>query len=328
MSKLKHIEINIWKACNSKCIFCMSRNVPNIMKKLAEIGYVKTRIKYYAEKWYNSIWFLWWDISIHPNIVEIIKTSKKNWFDKINIITNSIRFSDYDFAKKVVEAGTSRINISIHSHIHKIEDELTSIKWWLKKKLKAIDNLNQLYQKWFLQSPLSINIVINNINFQTIVKTVVYYFKVKNIKDIRLNFISLDHTIKINEDKITLKYSDFLPYFKRIIYFSLKYNIRITFDSIPPCIFFIIDKKNGEKLVKKFLWEQFDKIDQIEHVNVKDEKETFKWKDKKKNKLKTKRKQCHHCYYNNSCEWIRKDYERLYWLKEFIPISLNIKTKI
>lgn len=321
MSELKHIEINIWKACNSKCIFCMSRNVPKVMKKLAEVEYVKSRIKYYAEEWYNSIWFLWWDISIHPNIVEIIKTSKEEWFDKINIITNSMKFSDYDFARKVVEAWTSRVNISIHSHIHEIEDELTSIKWWLKKKLKAIDNLNELHQRWFLQSPLSINIVINKINLHTIVETVVYYFKAKNIKDIRLNFISLDHIIETNEDKVTLKYSDFLPYLKKIIYISLKYNIRITFDSIPPCVFLTIDKKNGKKLVKKFLWEQFDTIDQIEHVNVKDEKEKFKRKDKKKNKLKTKRKQCDECYYNSSCEWIRKDYERLYWLDEFNPVT-------
>ena len=320
MKNLRHIELNIWKACNNRCIFCMSKNVPPEMLKLAEISYLKTRIKYYRDEWFNSIWYLWWDISIHPKIIEIIKYSKKIWFESINIITNAMLFDNCDFAKNIVEAWTTRVNISIHSHLSKIEDHLTRVKWWLKRKLIAIDNFNYLYNIGVLKEHLSINIVVNKLNYTTIVETILYYYKIKNINDIRLNFVWLSNWVKESWHDITLTYTDFLPYLKKLIYISIKYNIRITFDTITPCIFYKIDSINYDKLINKFLGEQFDVIDQIEHANIDDEKEKFKWKDKKKNILKIRKKTCKKCIYYNSCEWIWKEYNSLYWFNEFKPI--------
>lgn len=319
-NSLKHIEINIWKACNNRCVFCMSKNVPKEMLKLAEFNYLKSRIDYYREQWYNSIWFLWGDISIHPKIIDIIKYSKIKWFDYINVITNGMLFDNYNFAKEILIAWTTRVNISIHSHINEIEDNITRVKWWLQRKLKSIDNFNYLYKDWILKSILSINIVVNKLNYQTIVETVYFYFKIKKINDIRINFVWLSDWVKDDWEKISISYWEFLPYLKKLIYISLKYNIRLTFDAIPPCIFYKIDNKNYDIIIKKFLWEQFDIIDQIEHANIKDEREKFKWKDKKKNILKIKPKGCITCKYYYTCEWIWKEYQTIYWFKEIKSI--------
>jgi uncharacterized Fe-S cluster-containing radical SAM superfamily enzyme len=39
-----------------------------------------------------------------------------------------MRFADYDFSKRLIESGVTRINISIHSHLDEIEDLLTQVK--------------------------------------------------------------------------------------------------------------------------------------------------------------------------------------------------------
>ena len=315
---LKHIEINIWKACNNKCRFCMSAEVWLDEKYLTNFSIVKKEIEKYSIKWYKSIWFLWWDISIHPRIFDIITEAKKNWFDDINIITNAMIFSDYKKAKKLIDSWTTRVNISIHSHIDEIENHLTQIKWWLERKLQAIDNFNKLIDKWFLKSNLSINIVLNWLNYKKIVETCLYFFKVKNINDIRINFL-WNRFFTWPQDKIDLelKYSDMLWALKKLIYISLKYKLRITFDSIPPCIFYKLDNTNYKKIIKNFLWEEFDYINEVSNLN---KDKVFNWKEQKRNELKIKFKGCDKCEYNDICEWVWKEYVDSYWEWEFICI--------
>ncbi len=322
MKKFKHIEINIWKACNNKCLFCMSQKPTKEMLKLVDFWVLKKKLENYSEKWYNSVWFLWWDISIHPKILDIIKLSKKLWYKKINVITNAMSFSRYDFAENLVLAWTTRVNISIHSHLHDIEDYLTQVKWWLKRKLKAIDNFNILNEKWIFKSPLSINIVVNSFNYKTIVETVLYYFKIKKINDIRINFIWLSEDVRENWDKLKLSYTEFLPYLKKLVYISIKYKIRITFDTIPACVFYKIDNINYKSLIKKFLWEDLDYITEIDHASGEDK---FDWKDRKKNLLKTQFEQCKNCIYEVSCEWVRKEYGEIYGGGEFEAIKEHNK---
>ena len=324
--KLNHIEINIWKACNNKCIFCMSSKVrfdsSSWYKWLVSFEKIKNDIQYYADKWYKSIWFLWWDISIHPNLYEIISYSKAKWFERINVITNGMVFSDYNKAKKLVESGVTRVNISVHSHISEIEDYLTQVEWWLKKKLKAIDNFNKLYKEGLLEDKLSINIVLNKQNYKTIVETCLYFWKQKNIDDIRINFVRPDLWVKENFSKFLISYTEVLDQIKKIIYISLKYNIRITFDTIPACIINKVYK--NIKVINRFIWEQFDHIDEISDLSS-DRK--FLWKEKKTNELKYKKNWCRECYYYNSCQWIRKEYYHIFGDWE-IDIVKNIFYKL
>lgn len=315
--EFKHIEINIWKACNNKCKFCMSSKPELWDIKFVPADKLKEKISKYAEQWFNSIWFLWWDISIYPKFYEIIEYSKKVGFQEIQIITNWMVFSSKSMCQKVIDWWLTRINMSIHSHIDEVENYLTWVTSWLKKKLQAIDNFNEFYQQWFLKSPISINIVLNSRNLQSIVETVLYYYKVKNIKDIRINFIWLDKDIKENWDDLKISYTEFLPYLKKLVYISLKYNIRVTFDTVPPCILNKVLVETSPTLIKMFLWEDFDHITQIDHIN-KDEQ--FNWKERKKNMLKRQFEPCTKCVYTEQCQWVRYHYGELYWWWEFQPI--------
>jgi MoaA/NifB/PqqE/SkfB family radical SAM enzyme len=321
----KHIEINIWKACNNRCRFCMSSQYA-IKQVWETFWFVKfeeiiKEIISYSKKWYDSIGFIWWEVSVHPNFFDIITESKNAWFKNINIVTNAMIFSDYKKAESLINLWTTRINISIHSHIEEIEDYLTQTKWWFKSKLKAIDNFNKLYDSGLLKSKLSINIVLNGLNYKDIVETCLYFYKIKKIDDIRINFI-WNRFFASNQDKtdLELRYSDILLVLKQLIYISLKFDIRITFDSIPPCIFYKIDKINYKDIIKRFLWESFDYIDKISNIN---KNEVFNWKEQKKNDLKIKPKNCKDCIYNKQCEGVWKEYIEQYWDNEFIYISWN-----
>lgn len=318
---MKHIELNIGKACNNKCRFCMSANVWLDEKELSDFNLVKSEIIKYADQWYRSIWFLWWDISIHPKIYEIIWEAKRHWFLIINVITNAMLYSDYDKALKLVNSWVTRVNISIHSHIENIEDYLTQIPWWLNKKLKAIDNFNTLYEKWILKNNISINFVLNKENLSTVDKSVLYFYSKKWIKDIRINFLWNKFFISdYDRNRLQINYTEIIDKLKKLIFISLKYSIRITFDSIPACILSKIWFVNSKGIVSKFLWEQFDHINTVYNIN---KLEKFDWINYKKNDLKTKFSKCNKCIYLNSCEWVWKEYVIQYWNDEFYPINYD-----
>lgn len=317
---LKHIEINIWKACNNKCIFCMSSKPELWDIKFVSLEKLQEKLQKYYDDGYRSVGFLWWDISIHPKMIEVVAFAKKLWFIEIQAITNGMIFDDINKTNKIVENWLTRVNFSIHSHLTNIEDYLTQIPGGLKRKLDAIDHFNELHNIKKLKSPVSINIVLNKINYKTIVESVLYFYKVKNINDIRINFVWLNDDTKENWDQLKLSYTEFLPYLKKLIYISLKYNIRVTFDTVPACIYKQIDSKNYKKLISTFLWEDKDHIVEIDWVN---KNQSFNWKERKTNQLKTKFEDCKKCTYNSSCQWIRKHYAGIYWWSEIIPIIEN-----
>jgi len=47
----KHIEINIWKACNNKCRFCMSSRVWKEEKKFTSKSKIFDEISNYSNNW-------------------------------------------------------------------------------------------------------------------------------------------------------------------------------------------------------------------------------------------------------------------------------------
>lgn len=316
---MKHIEINVWKSCNNKCRFCMSSMVWIDEKSLNNYDLLIKEIKKYSSMWYKSIWFLWWDISIHPKIYEIISYAKINWFLSINVITNSMVFSDYKKAEKLIISWVTRVNISVHSHNVEIEDYITQVNWWLIKKLQAIDNFQKLYNNWLLYNQLSINIVLNWLNYRDILKTCIYFNKIKNIKDIRINFLWNRFFFSSDDkNKLELSYTDFLPYLKILILYSLKSDLRLTFDAIPPCIFSKLWFNNNDFIIERFLGDTKDHIEEVSNVN---KNQQFNWKDQKKDELKTKFDNCNKCLYFEQCQWVWIEYVDSFWCSEFIAIN-------
>lgn len=290
---------------------------------------IKAKIIFYYKKWYRSIWLLWGDISIHPKVFDIVSTCKKLWYIEINVITNWMVFDNYTFAEKLVVSGVNRINISIHSHKKEIEDDLTMVPWWLLRKLKAIDNFNILYSKGLLKSPLSINIVLNKKNYVDLLETIIYFFSVKKIADIRINFIWLDNNIKKYWDELKISYTDIIPSIKKVMYYSIKYWVRVTFDEIPNCIFYKLFPWETENLIKKFSSSSFDYIDLVEELSLwdKSHESTYLRTERDTNLYKTKFDWCKQCLYFNTCKWVWKSYVDIYGENEFQAVTSEKYTK-
>lgn len=262
--------------------------------------------------WYNSIWYLWWEPTIHPNFLELINYAKDLGFENIETISNWSKFDNKEFLFNSIKNWLTRISISFHSII---ESEESILVWWInwivKQKLNAIENLINIYKKWFLKNEISINIVISNINYKSILKTILFLYK-KWIKSFRLNFIQLEWSSTKNYEKLALKYEDFKPYLKKVInLYKIYIDIKINFEAIPWCSSWLnyYDYINySEQEIDK----QKDKISR-DDINLisRDIKNQLKWRKE----LKSFLKKCENCFLKSNCEWIWNRYINYFNMK-------------
>ena len=72
-----------------------------------------------------------------------MKIAKKLWYKQIKLITNAVRFKDFDYAKKIIPY-LDDIAISFHSSDKKIQDNLTKMEWSYNYLLESISNIKKV----------------------------------------------------------------------------------------------------------------------------------------------------------------------------------------
>jgi MoaA/NifB/PqqE/SkfB family radical SAM enzyme len=140
----KQVDILIWLKCNQKCNFCFQEDesilskdtIPDLWKIL------KTLIKWKNE-WYTRVNIAWWEATIYNELYPTLKIARHLWYKQIKLITNAVRFRDFEYAKKIIPY-LDDIAISFHSSDKDIQDNITKMQWSYDYLLEAISNIKKI----------------------------------------------------------------------------------------------------------------------------------------------------------------------------------------
>jgi radical SAM protein with 4Fe4S-binding SPASM domain len=320
---VKDIEINLGKICNNRCIFCMTENADFESHKFATLQEVKAELKEYKKRGFNSIGFLGGEPTLHPNIIEIIAFAKKTNIGKLHLVTNGRRLADKRFVENLFKAGIDRISVSLHSHLPEIEDSFTCVEGSFEQKLAGLQNVFKYRKKMNYKCDLSQNIVLNKMNLKKLPVTINFFSKM-GVSDFRINFIQPLGRAENMFQELVPRYSDVKPIFKKIVDIAKKNRLTVSFADMPFCVF------SEYKEFYKYMGELKDYIDLVVVLGAKrssfisrqNEKNTFSWRNKRKNYLKMKTKICLKCKYYDLCEGVWKRYAKSFGLKEIKPIKV------
>jgi len=305
---MKHIEINLGKACNNRCRFCMSGELSYFI----DFTKAKEEVIASACKGYGSLGFLGGEVTLHPQLIDLIKVAKDNGFEKIHIISNGRRYKDKNLLRQLIENGANRFSVSIHSHEEKIEDGLTQIKGGFKEKIQGLINLLYFKKQGLIKDNISINFVINRENYQNILKSL-QFFNGLGFSDFRFNFMWPEGNAASYYPELIIDYAEFQPYILKIINLSQRLKVHLVFEGIPLCVF----PFPGQN--KKYIGELLDVNTDVINYE-KDGKQSFNWQERKKNELKAKNDICQECFYNDLCEGVWLKYIEFFGWDEFKPI--------
>lgn len=289
--KRKHIEINIWNACNSKCTYCMSSyiDINSIWDKNTILKSIISK-----KKFYNSIWFIWWEPTIFPNLLEFVKLSKLLGYKYIQITTNWMKLSNLEYFEKLVKNWLNTIKLSISSIYDDIEFAITKVPKAYELKKNAIKNYNILKKKYDII--LDTQTVVSKYNYKFIFD-IAKNFLENNINSIRMQFVGHyesypEENLKasfINYDKIT-------PYLKNLTDFIRENNLhQIKIADFPIC--YLVENWIVKNEKENIIWEYYDFFDEVADGRNKTE---FSFQQHKLNIFKCyPLKKCKNCPFKN-----------------------------
>ena len=324
----RNVEINIGKACNNRCVFCLDG-----LPKKEDRSYIDFEVmKQELERWYNdghrSVGFLGGEPTTYPKIVQSVAYAKELGFTRIAIATNATKLRLPHFVDRIVHAGLTRVTISMHGHTEELEDRLTRVPGNFKKKCTAIQLLKEKQAQGFLQDGLSVNIVLNGWNYKYLPKMLQFFYVTMGLSDVRVNFIRPEGYAE-NSKELTPKFSAVVPIvLKAVLLNEFHFKKTFTFGGIPMCQ---LPPKllQSENLLRKYMGEYRDLSTDCSIrsegvadgvTKVEGGRARFNWQDRKKFDLKGRPEACYSCDYGQTCEGVWQNYRDIWGDSEIKPI--------
>jgi MoaA/NifB/PqqE/SkfB family radical SAM enzyme len=213
MQLTSRVDINIGYSCNEKCKFCyyiQTVKDRNTEKDLST-DEVKRRISFIHSKEIQTLEFTGGEPTIRPDLVELIAYAKSLGFKSISMITNGLRTANFDYAKKLADAGLDDVLVSIHGNNAKAHDDVTETAGSFDKTIQTVKNFQQLPVK------VRANCVISGYNYKGAVETLALYH---SLGLQTANFILFNPIVEADwksAPELNVAYSDAAPYIKQAI---------------------------------------------------------------------------------------------------------------
>ncbi|HXS99705.1 MAG TPA: radical SAM protein, partial [Elusimicrobiota bacterium] len=233
--KLINVEINPGRLCNNKCVFCMSGEERDDHEPWADPARMKAEISARYAEGARSLGFLGGEPTMYPHILDCMAHARDLGYQRIALCTNGMRLADPPFLAAALEAGLSRVTMSLHSHVPEIEERLVGVPGILAKKLAALRGLLEARGRGAMVHGVSLNPVLCRPNAPRI-EEYVRFFQAMGIGDIRFNYIWPESRVS-NDKTVVPRFADVIPHVLRLILVNEKtLKMRLSFGGVPLCV--------------------------------------------------------------------------------------------
>jgi len=348
----KNVEINVGKACNNRCVFCLDG-----LPKREDRSYMPwPKMQAELERWYaegyRSVGFLGGEPTTYPKICDSVAYARELGFTRVAIATNATKLRLEHFTDRLLAAGLTRATISMHGHTAALEDRLTRVPGNFEKKCRAIRYLVHKRQtEGALPDGLSINIVLNGWNYRHLPRMMRFFYEELCVDDIRVNFIRPEGYADRNPD-LTPQYHKVVPWLVKAIVLAETHFQRVfTFGGFPMCV---LPKslRNNAALLSRYMGEYRDlstacsirpdgghfvpagatlepetwagtEASSVVFMDETEQRVRFNWQDRKQLDLKGKPRACASCDLVQVCEGVWKPYLEIWGDGRFRPVRVR-----
>ncbi len=315
----RNLELNLGKVCNNRCVFCLDARAPRESRRWVPVSRARKEIERARAEGATSIGLLGGEPTAHPRIIDLVETAREAGFTRIALATNALKLSDAGFARAVVNAGVTRVGISIHSHVEQIEDRLTGREGNFSRKMRAIRNLVGLQAEGLLPHNISLNAVLTTASFRSMPEYAAF-FRGLGITDVRFNMLRTDSCPSLGPE-LTPRLGALSGEILRAVALNEgRLGMRMTFGDLPLCVFpwEVISRRD---LAARTVGESVDLDTWVAVFHSPDDPgvdaQRFSWRDKKVAALKVKPVEvCDACRLSPACEGVWRSYHLLFGASE------------
>lgn len=197
---MRQIEINLGKACDNACVFCANGCVAPEERKFFSLDSVIREVDQAAQSGYEALGFLGGEPTLFSGLEEVVAHASRRGFRRISLCTNGRRLADKSRLRRLVQAGVTRITLSIHDYRESIEDRINQRRGSFAQKLQAIDNIvnmrrtgpNDRDSARGLIHGFALNTCLHGGNI-TELPALTQFFKAQGVGEIRFNLLRPEH---------------------------------------------------------------------------------------------------------------------------------------
>lgn len=318
----RNLELNIGRACNNHCLFCVSGKAARDARMWVPLEKARREMEVAYERGCRSLGFLGGEPSIYPQLLDVVAYARKLGYTRVALATNAMVFDNPEFARACVEAGVTRVTISMHGHTRRIEHRITRVPNAFDRKVKAIENLLALKREGRLPDNLSANPVVNRLNFRFIPQ-MVRFFAGLGIDDVRFNCIR-NYGSAVDVPGLCPTFTEIRPYLESMVEENERgHRISVTLGEFPYCVLPWVLHTNPP-LFRRYVGEFHDYVTDVAIFaaprKADDRLARFTWQDSKRNDLKMKVDACRECRYFEPCEGAWRSYVYLHGSQEIRPV--------
>lgn len=185
---MQNVDINLGKACDNRCRFCSNGDPMPEELRWADPATVEAEIRRRRLEGAESIGFLGGEPTLYPHLERIVRLAREQGFRRVALCTNGSRLADAEYLGRLLDAGVTRVAMSIHSHRASVEDHITRRPGSFARKIRALENLVAARRRERLGDGLSLNTVLHRKNVEHLDRFVRFMAGI-GVESIRFNFI-------------------------------------------------------------------------------------------------------------------------------------------
>ena len=324
----RRVEVNLGHLCNNRCVFCMSGMQRDAKSPWARPEAVKAELERYYAQGCRHLGFLGGEPTVYPRLLDCMDYARRLGYTRIALCTNGTRLADARFCRALVDAGLTRVAVSVHSHRDDLEDALiTRVPGNLAKKVAGIRNMVALRDAGRLADNVSLNPVLCRPTLPLMEEYLAFFSKL-GIGDVRFNLIWPEGDVREDPAWIpTLR--EAVPAVVRLLLLNeRRLRLRLTFGGVPRCAlrFAAVSPALASYLADKYLDElAYDPANDVTLPGGGGAggEQRFVWQDQKRDALKTRAPACADCGFSRGCDGVWKTYAALHGLGELraLPAS-------
>jgi len=314
---VKNLELNLGKPCNNRCVFCATGEQSRGVRGWMAPDEVDRALDQGRREGAEAVSFVGGEPTINGDLPRSVRCARDLGYTRIALCTNGRRLARAPLLESLLDAGLTRVAVSIHSHRAALEDRITGRPGAFDEKLAALALLTAARDQGRLPDGLSLNTVLHAQNLATLPQLAAYFGR-RGLTDIRFNFIRPE----VPPDQARRWVPTFARTTPRVLDLVVRnettLGMRLTLADFPLCRLPWEVLANGH-LVRSYLGEVRDLETQVAMHRPAQQGGTkrFDWQHQRQTLLKQHVPPCDECVLRPRCEGIWRGYVDLYGDKEF-----------
>lgn len=296
---IRRLDLKVGYACSNDCLFCVVAD--KRVKGEKTTAQIKRELKDSFKEGKREVVLTGGEVSIRPDIFEIVEYARSLGYVDVPLQTNGRRFSDKEFCKKIVRSGMTALMASLHGHTAAIHDGLTRRSGSWRQTVLGIHNMKELGVRTVTNS------VVTKQNYKYL-PDLAHLLVNLGVLQFQFAFIHIQGHALTYYKKIVPRISKAAVYILQALDAGIKAGRRVMTEAVPLCLLPEHETYAAEFLIPASQCKEIGNV--VENFDL-----------VRKYVAKTKFSQCRTCRWCSQCEgpWI--EYPKLFGTKEFKPVK-------